>query len=266
MIINVSFYRFVAVDDPELLAEQLRTSCVQHNLLGKIVVAAEGMNGMLAGTAEQIDAWQRWLHQDPRFADMRLKPSPGTDAPYGKLVVRVKPEIVTMRVDGVDAVTKTGRLLPAETFRDWLRGGKSMHVIDVRNDYEVRLGSFRGAVDPRTEYFHQFPEWVAEHRDEIAGASDVVMFCTGGIRCEKATAWMLEQGFDNIWQLSGGVHTYFETIEDADRDWEGELFVFDERVAVDTNLEETPTRLCGTCGDPVRDGEACPVCASRTSA
>ena len=251
MITNVSFYRFVAVDEPDELALRVRGKCEELDLRGKVVVAPEGMNGMLAGVTADVDAWEAWVRGDPRFDAMSLKRSTCEDPPYPKLTVKVKPEIVTMRTDGVDAVHRTGRYLPPERFRDWLREGRSMKVVDVRNDYEVRVGTFRGAIDPGTEYFHQFPEWVLEHREELQSADVVVTYCTGGIRCEKATSWMLEQGFDNVWQLEGGVHEYFERIDDADVDWDGELFVFDRRIAVDTSLRETDTELCERCGDPI---------------
>lgn len=254
MVCNLAFYKFVPIDEPAALVAAVERACADRDLLGKVVVAAEGLNAMLAGAPADCDSFVEWLHADSRFADVHVKRSESDDVPFGKLVVREKPEIVTMRVDAVDAVTRTAPHLPPEQFRDWLRAGVPMRVIDVRNDYEVAIGTFRGALDPETAYFNEFPDWVEAHRDDLTDQR-VVMFCTGGIRCEKATAWMLDQGFDDVWQLQGGVLNYFETIPDADRDWDGELFVFDERVAVDTSLRETATELCSRCGDPVVGGD-----------
>jgi len=257
MITNLAFYRFVAIDDPDGLADQLRQRCAQHALLGSIIVAHEGVNAMLAGVDADAEAFVEWLQGDPRFADTPIKRSAGDRIPFNKLVVKVKPEIVTMRVEGVDA-TKTARHLEPALFREWLRSGEPMVLIDTRNDYEVALGSFRGAVDPHTDSFNEFPGWVDAHRAELE-PEKVVMFCTGGIRCEKATSWMLGHGVEDVWQLDGGVLNYFAEVPDAEQDWDGELFVFDDRVAVDTSLRETFTTLCPKCGIPVRGGHT-PLC------
>lgn len=253
-VTNLAFYKFALVDDPDDLVIEVEESCRARDLLGKIVVAHEGINGMVAGSDRSCDGFATWLAAMPRFTGIDFKRSTSADAPFAKLVVRHKPEIVTMRVDGVDAVSSTARHVPPEVFRDWLRGGEAMTLIDVRNDYEVGVGTFRGAIDPQTAYFNEFPAWVEARREELAGAK-VVMFCTGGVRCEKATSWMLAHGFDDVWQLDGGVLNYFDRVPDAQQDWSGELFVFDERVAVDTSLKETDTELCSRCGDPVVGGD-----------
>lgn len=249
---NLAFYKFVPIDDPDTFAEQVRTRAETDGLRGTVLIADEGLNAMLAGPAPGATAFTRWLKSDGRFSELPVKVSTSDRIPFGKLVVKVKPEIVTMRTGGVDATRKTAPHLPPEQLRDWLRGGERIRLIDTRNDYEYRLGTFRGAIDPKTSAFHEFPEWVEQNRDELADEK-VVMFCTGGIRCEKATSWMLDQGFDEVYQLEGGVLNYFEQVEDADRDWEGELFVFDDRVAVDTRGRETDATLCAECGAPVCD-------------
>jgi UPF0176 protein len=252
VIQNLAFYRFFEVDAPADLRDTFRRVCEAAGLRGTVLVATEGINAMLAGEADGVSALVEWLRSDERFSDMPVKVSPSEEIPFGKLVVKVKPEIVTMRTPGVSATTKTAPHLPPEQLRDWLRDGEELVLIDTRNDYEYALGTFRGAIDPETASFHEFPDWVRRHRDDLRDRR-VVMFCTGGIRCEKATSWMLDEGFDDVWQLDGGVLNYFERIEDADRDWSGELFVFDDRVAVDTHLRETDATLCEECGAPVCD-------------
>lgn len=236
----------------------LENLCERLDLKGTIILAREGINGMLAGTRQACDAFVEEARQLDGLGELGFKRSTSREVPFGRLDVKLKAEIVTMRTDGVDACARTAEHLPPETFRDWLRGGEEMVVIDTRNDYEYELGTFRGAINPDTRAFHEFPDYVDANADELAGRK-VVMFCTGGIRCEKATSWMLDRGFDQIYQLDGGVLNYFERIEDADEDWDGELFVFDHRVAVDTRLQETASQLCSNCGAPVRGGSE-PLC------
>jgi UPF0176 protein len=249
-IINLAFYRFVELDELDALRDDIYAAALELGLRGTVLLAEEGINGMLAGPPEVADGFADWLTQKAPFADLGFKRSRSNDVPFGKLVVKIKPEIVTMRVDGVDAVSKTAPHLPPEQFREWLRENEDMVVIDTRNDYEYELGTFRGAINPDTDAFKEFPDFVRQQRDELA-EKKVVMFCTGGIRCEKATSWMLDEGFDEVYQLEGGILNYFEKVEDADQDWDGECFVFDGRVAVNTRMEETQTELCPECGAPV---------------
>jgi UPF0176 protein len=255
---NLAFYKFTPIADPAALRDELRELCESLGIKGTILLAHEGINAMLAGSPEACEQFEGAITAVDDIGELWFKRSESREVPFGKLVVKVKPEIVTMRVDGVDACATTGKQLPPETFRDWLRGGEEMVVIDTRNDYEYDLGTFRGAINPNTAAFHEFPEYVEQRRDELQDTK-VVMFCTGGIRCEKATSWMLDEGLGDVYQLEGGVLNYFERIDDADKDWQGELFVFDGRVAVDTRLAETDTVLCDECGAPVRGGVE-PVC------
>lgn len=236
-IVNAAFYMFTDMSPLAGLREELLDHPSAAHVKGSLILSYEGVNGMLAGTAEHIDAFIAHLTDArPALGDMPIKRSFSDDLPFQKLLIKIKPEIVTMRVDDVDAVNKTGEHLPPQRLRDWLRQGKEMVFIDVRNDFECELGSFKGAINPGTEAFHEFPDYVRAHREAWQG-KDVVMFCTGGIRCEKATSWMLDEGFEHIYQLDGGVLNYFEQVEDAEQDWDGELFVFDERVTLDTRLE-----------------------------
>jgi UPF0176 protein len=259
---NLAFYKFTPITEPGALRDQLDELCGSLELKGTILLATEGINGMIAGSPAACERFEAAARDLEGLGELDFKHSRSGELPFGKLVVKVKPEIVTMRVDGVDACSLTAEHLPAETFRDWLRAGEDMVVIDTRNDYEYQLGTFRGAVNPDTRAFHEFPAYVQKNRGEL-DTKKIVMFCTGGIRCEKATSWMLEEGFSDLYQLDGGVLNYFERIEDADKDWEGELFVFDQRVAVDTQLGETETVLCEECGAPVRGGVA-PACGCAT--
>lgn len=244
-ITNLAFYQFVQIDDPDALAAALAAECRRLGLRGTVLVATEGINAMLAGARETADAFVRWLRDDARFASTPLKVSESAQIPFRRLKVKVKPEIVSMRTDGVRPYEKTAPHLPPEELRDLLRSEpEDLVLIDTRNDFEVQLGTFRGALNPHTTSFGEFPAWVEEHRDKLQGKK-VVMFCTGGIRCEKATSWMLEQGLENVLQLEGGVLNYFAQVHDADRDWEGELFVFDERETVDTRLQARASAVGG---------------------
>ena len=248
-VLNIAFYKFVELDEIEALRDEIEARAEDLGLRGTILLSDEGINGMLAGTDRAVEPFAEWLTEFESFEDLEFKRSKSDAIPFGRLVVKIKPEIVTMRVDGVDAVDKTARHLPPEQFREWLRQNEDMVVIDTRNDYEYRLGTFRGAINPDTRAFKEFPDYVRDKREELT-SKKVVMFCTGGIRCEKATSWMLDEGFEDVYQLEGGILNYFERVEDADEDWDGECFVFDGRVAVDTELAETDTLLCPDCGSP----------------
>lgn len=263
---NIGFYKFVAITDPEKLRDRLAGLCQQYDLKGTIIVAEEGINAMLAGAPSQCDAFVAALANLCDLADLsdlEIKSSMSQHSPFKKMKVKIKPEIVTMRAGSLDPATPNAAHLAPETFRDWLRGDEEMVVIDTRNDYECELGSFRGAINPDTHSFHEFPDYLDAHRDTL-NPKKIVMFCTGGIRCEKATRWMLQNDFDEVYQLDGGVLNYFARVDDAQRDWQGDLFVFDERVAVDTNLNETGASLCRECGAPIAGEQDACVCQAET--
>lgn len=242
-ILNLAFYKFCELAPIHALKKEIEGLCDAHEIRGSIILGYEGINGMLAGEEENAEAFLASFRElRPGLSDVRFKRSWSKEIPFQRMIIKVKPEIVTMRVDDVDPIARTGTHLPPEQLRDWIREGEEMVLIDVRNHFEYKLGTFKGALDPDTTAFHEFPEVVRSH-DKEWKEKKVVMFCTGGIRCEKATSWMLDEGFENIYQLDGGVLGYFEKIPDAEKDWEGELFVFDERVTLDTKLEETSTTL-----------------------
>lgn len=242
-ILNAAFYMFTDMSPLHDLTSSLEALPGAEHVRGSLILSYEGINGMLAGQPEHLEPFLEGLVAlRPALEAMPIKKSYSRTIPFQKLLIKTKPEIVTMRVDDVDAVHKTGDHLPPEELRDWIRQEREMVFIDVRNDFECQLGTFKGAINPLTTAFHEFPEYVREHRESWAG-KDVVMFCTGGIRCEKATSWMLDEGIERVYQLEGGVLNYFEKIEDAEKDWDGELFVFDERVTLKTDLSASGMTL-----------------------
>ncbi len=235
LVLHLSFYKFIDIEDPSALVASLREVCDAHGLLGTILIAPEGINGMIAG--DDAQALAAWFGRHALFSDMRLRRTESAEMPFEALKIKVKDEIVTMRQGAVQVAGATAEYLAPERLRDWLRDGEEMILVDVRNDFEHKVGTFRGALNPETVSFHEFPDVVRENLGDWRGRR-VVTFCTGGIRCEKATAWMLERGFEELYQLDGGVLGYFEAIADASEDWEGSLFVFDGRQALDTDLRE----------------------------
>lgn len=242
--VHSSFYKFVALDDPAAVAAGLRA--LAGPLLGSVLVAHEGLNGVLAGPQDALDAFERDLTRDPRFAGMAFKRSACRTPPFARLAVHVKPEVVAVGVPYAPAV-RTQR-----TPQEWreLIARDDVVVLDNRNSFEYRLGHFAGAVDPGVTSFRDFPRYVAEHAPQWkAEGKQVAMYCTGGIRCEKTAAWMQDLGL-TVHELQGGILHYFQAMPDAVRDWQGECFVFDNRIALDTHLQQT-----GTTAEQVHAGE-----------
>lgn len=243
-IFHISFYKFVALPDPEAVVDVLCE--LTEGLLGSILVAGEGINGMLAGSALALDAFERQLATDPRlagkFVGLHFKRSPCRTAPFGKMKVRLKAEILPLGVPGVDATAQTGIDLNPQQWRE-LIAQDDVVLIDNRNSFEFRLGHFNKAIDPLVNNFRDFPRYVEAHLDEWKSEGKrVAMYCTGGIRCEKTSAWLLDRGL-TVYQLEGGILNFFEKMPDAEADWQGECFVFDRRVALDTHLQETATTV-----------------------
>ncbi len=268
MITVAALYRFARFDDPPALRAPLRALCEAQGVKGTLLLAREGINGTIAGSAPAIDAILAHIRTLPGCADIEVKFSTAAAMPFHRLKVRLKREIVTMGQPDIDPLGGTGTYVaPA----DWnaLIDAPDTVVIDTRNDYEVKVGSFAGAIDPATASFSDFPEWFRTHRDELAGKK-VAMFCTGGIRCEKATAYLKAEGLDEVYHLKGGILKYLETVPAADSRWQGECFVFDERVAVGQGLAPGTHALCRACRMPVspedrqsplyEEGIACPAC------
>lgn len=259
-ILNLAFYFFADLTRINDLRQTLEQVCAAHHLKGSMILSYEGINGMVAGEEANARALIAFFKEHPAFGQMPIKESWSETIPFSKMQIKIKPEIVTMRVPGVRAVERTGTHLAPEAFQKLIReGGEDVVVIDVRNDFEYQLGTFKGSLNPKTLAFNEFPDVVREHQSQWKDKT-VAMFCTGGIRCEKVSSWMLEQGFDEVYQLEGGVLNYFERVEDAHEDWDGELFVFDQRVALDTQLQATDTIMCLKCNRPTDPGDSCAKC------
>ncbi len=252
-IVVAALYKFVSLPDYRELREPLLDVCQTAGLCGTLLLAEEGINGTIAGPREGIEAVLAYLRQDARFKDIEHKESFDDHMPFYRMKVKIKREIVTMGEAGIDPNQRVGQYVKPQ---DWnaLIADPDVLLIDTRNDYEVAIGSFKGAVDPRTKSFRAFPDYVREHYDP-AQHKKVAMFCTGGIRCEKASAFMLKEGFDEVYHLEGGILKYLETVPSEQSYWEGECFVFDNRVAVDHALEKGSYDQCYGCRHPITEAE-----------
>jgi UPF0176 protein len=244
-----AFYKFVRVADPAGLRASLLAACLDRGIKGSILLAPEGINGTISGAAESLADFFSWLRQDPRFADLETKESPAGAHPFGRMKVRLKREIVTFGMPEANPAQAVGSYVEP---KDWnaLIESPDVILIDTRNQYEFKTGTFKGAIDPRTPSFRQFPAFVREHLDP-ARHKRVATFCTGGIRCEKATSYLLQQGFKEVYHLKGGILKYLEIVPEGESLWEGECFVFDERVALGHGVKPGSHGLCQSCGAPV---------------
>ena len=267
-VIVAALYKFVALDDFHELREPLLDACRAAGTCGTLLLAQEGINGTIAGSREGIDRVLAYLRADSRLADIEHKESVDDHMPFYRMKVKLKREIVTMGIPGIDPNLTVGTYVkPA----DWnaLVADPEVLLIDTRNDYEYGIGTFRGAVDPHTTTFRQFPEYVRSHLDPRK-QKKIAMFCTGGIRCEKASAFMLQEGFAEVYHLQGGILKYLEEVPEEQSIWEGECFVFDNRVAVNHRLEKGRYDQCHGCRHPITEqdkrsdkyqkGVCCPRC------
>lgn len=245
-----AFYKFVSLPDFAEKREPLLSYCQAQGVKGSILLAAEGINGTIAAASPPaIDAVLCWLRADPRLADLGCKQSSAVSPPFERMKVRLKPEIVTLGLPEVDPNQQVGTYIAPQ---DWntLISDSAVTVIDTRNDYEVKIGTFIGAENPQTRTFNQFPEYVRQHLNPNQHKK-VALFCTGGIRCEKASAFMLSQGFAEVYHLQGGILNYLETVPAPESLWQGECFVFDQRVAVQHGIAPGTFQLCPSCGQPI---------------
>jgi UPF0176 protein len=241
--VNLSAYRFVSLDDLPALRERVLARCEALSLKGTILLAPEGINLFLAGPRDAIDSFMNWLREDPRFAGLTPKESVSDTVPFGRMRVRLKKEIITMRMPAIRPEHARAPAVAPQTLRRWLNAGRDdegreVVLLDTRNDYETDVGLFEHAVDYRLKSFTGFPNAIAADRERYAGKT-VVSYCTGGIRCEKAVLHMQDIGMEHVYQLEGGILKYFEETDGAH--WNGDCFVFDERGAVDPQLAPAPT-------------------------
>jgi UPF0176 protein len=267
-IVVAALYKFVTLEDFHELREPLLDACLAAGTRGTLLLAREGINGTIAGDRQGIDRVLAYLRSDPRLADLEHKESQDDHMPFYRMKVKLKKEIVTLGVEGIDPNARVGTYVHP---RDWnaLVMDPQVLLIDTRNDYECDIGSFRGALDPRTVNFREFPEFVRANLDPGVHKK-VAMFCTGGIRCEKASAFMLNEGFEEVYHLQGGILKYLEEVPPEESIWEGECFVFDNRVSVDHQLEKGRYDQCHGCRHPITDedkqsgryeaGVCCPHC------
>ncbi len=267
-VIVVTFYKFVAIADCPALQAMLQTICDGAALQGTILLATEGINATVAGSQTGIDQLLNHLRADDRFADLSPKFSSAPIAPFGRMKVKIKPEIVTLGQPEADPSQQVGTYVSPQDWNQLIENPEVM-VVDTRNTYEVAIGTFQGAVNPQTDAFRQLPDYVAQHLDP-AHHKAVALFCTGGIRCEKATAYLLKQGFESVYHLQGGILKYLEEIPPQQSLWQGECFVFDERVAVTHGVQLGSYAMCRACGHPISkhdqtapeyvEGVSCPQC------
>jgi UPF0176 protein len=250
MSIAVSaFYKFVQIENLAELKRQLLEQAQRLGVMGTFLLAPEGINATISGEAQSLRELLSWLRSDPRFQDLETKESQASQHPFQRLKVKIKSEIVTFHQPQANPAKKMGTEVAPVEWNALVRE-PGVILIDTRNAYEVEIGSFKGAIDPRTRAFHQFPEFVRTHLDP-GEKRKIAMFCTGGIRCEKASSYLLSQGFAQVYQLKGGILKYLETVPPEESLWQGECFVFDERVAVQHGLTEGSHCLCPGCGRPI---------------
>ncbi|AWW75192.1 hypothetical protein CD351_12210 [Erythrobacter sp. KY5] len=265
-----ALYRFTPFEDPAALREPLLAACREVGVRGTLLLAHEGINGTIAGTDNAIAAVLDHIRSLPGCAELDVKFSAAAEMPFNRMKVRLKREIVTMGEPDIDPTQSVGRYVDPQ---DWnaLISDPDTLVIDTRNDYEVAVGTFEGAVDPATPSFRDFPAWFRTHREELLeGKKKVAMFCTGGIRCEKSTSFLRAEGIEDVFHLKGGILKYLEEVPEEESRWQGDCFVFDERVTVRHGLATGEYGLCRACRRPVslsdraspafEEGVSCPAC------
>lgn len=250
-VVVCALYKFVSLENYEEMREPLKQVMLDNDVRGTLLLALEGINGTVAGSREGIDNLLAWLKSDPRLAELDYKESFDDVMPFYRTKVKLKKEIVTMGVEGIDPNEVVGTYVAP---KDWnaLISDPDVVLVDTRNDYEVQIGTFKNAVNPKTDTFREFPDYVKQELDPGKNKK-VAMFCTGGIRCEKSTAYLKEQGFDEVYHLHGGILKYLEEVPAEESMWEGECFVFDNRVSVNHQLEKGIYDQCHACRMPITE-------------
>ena len=251
-ISNITGYKFIAITDRKSLQEKILKHSNKLSLKGTVLISEKGLNFSIAGENEAIQDFIRFLRSDKRFTEIDIKTTYNEYQPFRKMLVRIKKEIISMGIDEIDPSTFTGEKITPKELQDKLNNNEDIVLLDTRNEYEVRLGTFEDAVDLNLDSFRDFPNKIMSLDPKMKN-KEIVMFCTGGVRCEKASALMLKNGFKNVKQIDGGVIKYFE--DTGGSYWNGDCFVFDDRVALDKNLNETDYILCFRCREPLNKKE-----------
>ena len=272
-IVVSALYHFVALDEPARFKPPILEYLLEREIRGTLLLAREGINGTLAGSAKHMSNMLAWLKSFPEFKDLTSKESTTQRPPFKRTRVKLKREIVTMGMPDIDPRLSAGTYVEPHEWNALIEDPEVL-VIDTRNDYEVNVGSFKGAVNPETKSFREFPSYVDNHLDKRRHKK-VAMFCTGGIRCEKSTSYLRQQGFEEVYHLKGGILKYLETVPESESTWQGECFVFDDRVTVNHNLEPGQYDQCHACRRPITDedkasahyqpGASCPHCVGEIS-
>jgi len=272
-IVVCALYKFIKLEHFEALKPPLLEFMIANHIRGTLLLAQEGINGTVAGSEDAINALLSYFKKDERLAEISYKTSFTDIMPFLRSRVKLKKEIVTMGVEGIDPLHVVGTYVKP---KDWnaLISDPDVLLVDTRNDYEVQVGTFKNAINPDTESFREFPDYVKQHFDPSVHKK-VAMYCTGGIRCEKSTAYMKEQGFEEVYHLEGGILKYLEDVPEKDTLWKGECFVFDERVTVNHQLEKGHYDQCNACRYPITEqdknsehyshGLSCPHCFDKTT-
>lgn len=273
MFVVAALYKFASLPNYKDIQEPLKQVCENNEVKGTLLLAEEGLNGTIAGTREGIDAVMVHIYSNPAFQGMEYKESRADVMPFHRMKVRLKNEIVTLGVPGIDPNKKVGTYVSPQEWNKIMED-PDVILIDTRNEYEVNMGTFKGGINPHTDTFREFPQFVEENLDPKKHKK-VAMWCTGGIRCEKASSYMIEKGFETVYHLKGGILKYLEEISQEESKWEGECFVFDERVSIKHNLEIGEYVLCRSCRFPISDedklsdkymdGISCPHCHDKKS-
>ncbi len=263
-----ALYKFVSLPQFMEIQHPLQEKMAEHHIKGTLLLAKEGINGTISGSRSAIDALLEWMQTIPEFAEIETKEAITDKLPFKRSKVKLKKEIVTMGIEGIDPNQSVGTYVAPQQWND-LISDPDVILVDTRNAYEVAVGTFAHAADPKTTTFREFPQYVSDHLDP-AVHKKVAMYCTGGIRCEKSTAFLKKQGFEEVYHLKGGILKYLEEIPEEESLWKGECFVFDERVTVNHQLEKGSYDQCHACRLPISDedklsnfyqqGISCPAC------
>lgn len=268
-----ALYHFAPLTADADTQSGIKAVCEENGICGTLLLASEGLNGTIAGTPQGVANVLAYLRAIPGFASLEHKESQASEQPFLRLKVRLKKEIVTMGIPGVDPNALVGTYVEPEDWND-LISADDVVTIDTRNDYEIRIGQFQGAINPQTVTFREFPDWFRKFKQGRPNAR-VAMYCTGGIRCEKSTSFVKQEGIDEVYHLKGGILKYLEVVPEEESLWQGECFVFDRRVAVKHGLEEGSYTLCHACREPLGPedlkseyfvpGTSCPYCHDKRS-